>query len=141
MLIALAWVEILTFAALSLIHLNWGFGGEWGFEKSLPTNEEGDKVLNPKKRDSLIVGIGLLFFLVFYLIKARIILFELPFWVTGYAGWLISSIFILRAIGDFKYIGFFKRIKETDFGIRDTNLYSPLCLFLGLNGFFLELNF
>ncbi len=131
---ALVWAEISIFTALALLHLHWGFGGEWGFEKSLPTNEEGKRMLNPKKKDSLIVGVGLLFFATFYLLKAKGIVLDLPAWVMAVAGWLIPVIFLLRAMGDFNYIGFFKRVKHTDFGIRDTRFYSPLCLFIGVIG-------
>lgn len=93
-------------------------------------------MLNPTRRDSLIVGVGLLFFATFYLLKVRGIELDLPTWVMKAAGWLIPLIFLLRAMGDFKYIGFFKKVKETDFAVRDTRFYSPLCLFIGLNGVF-----
>jgi hypothetical protein len=35
-----------------------------------------------------------------------------------------------RAIGEFKYVGFFKRVRGSRFARRDTLLYSPLCLWL-----------
>lgn len=35
--------------ALGLIHFNWVIGGNFGFVASLPTNENGERVLNPKK--------------------------------------------------------------------------------------------
>ena len=130
----LIWAEVHIFIALALLHLHWGFGGTWGFEKSLPTNEEGKKMLNPTKKDSLIVGVGLLFFATFYILKARGIELNLPAWVMTVAGWLIPAIFLLRAMGDFKYIGFFKKVRSTDFGRRDTWFYSPLCLIIGIMG-------
>jgi hypothetical protein len=37
-----------------------------------------------------------------------------------------------RAVGDFNYIGFFKRRRTTAFAGLDTRLYSPLALALGL---------
>ena len=57
-----------------------------------------------------------------------------------YVGWVISSIFILRSIGDFKYIGFFKKLKTSKFGKMDSKLFSPLCLTIGLIGIIIELN-
>ncbi|MEP1095099.1 MAG: DUF3995 domain-containing protein [Cyclobacteriaceae bacterium] len=140
MLIAMAWAQSLIFAVLSLIHLNWGFGGSWGFDKSLPTNVEGERVLNPKSRDSMIVGIGLMFFSLFYMVKADIVFMDLPSLVESAVGWLIPIVFLLRAMGDFKYIGFFKKLTSTDFASRDTRLYSPLCLFIGINGVLITLN-
>jgi hypothetical protein len=38
----------------------------------------------------------------------------------------------VRAIGDFNYVGFFKRRRGTRFAHLDTRLYSPLALGLGL---------
>ncbi|TKI67695.1 DUF3995 domain-containing protein [Lysinibacillus mangiferihumi] len=43
-----------------------------------------------------------------------------------------AVIFLIRAIGDFKYVGFFKKIKHSQFARNDTWLYSPLCLFISL---------
>lgn len=42
-------IESIILIILSGIHFNWAFRGEWGFEKALPTNENGEKVINPKK--------------------------------------------------------------------------------------------
>jgi hypothetical protein len=48
------------------------------------------------------------------------------------AAWLIAAVFALRAIGDFRYIGFFKRIRDTRFARLDTLAYSPLCAVLAV---------
>jgi hypothetical protein len=129
----------LIFALLGVIHFNWVFGGRWGFDKALPTKENGEKILNPGKFDSAIVGLGLLFFGIFYLLKSGLINFQIPSWIITYGSWIIPSIFILRAIGDFKYVGFFKKIKNTEFGKTDSKLFSPLCLIIGLIGILMQL--
>jgi hypothetical protein len=49
-----------------------------------------------------------------------------------YGSLIIAIIFFSRAIGDFKFIGFFKTVKGTKFGINDTEIFSPLCLFIAL---------
>ena len=127
------------FIILGLIHINWVFGGQFGFENSLPTKENGERVLNPKKIDSAIVGISLIFFGVFYLNKAILFTGILSQNMMNYAGWIIPFIFILRAIGDFRYIGFFKRIKMTAFGKLDTKFFSPLCLIIGILGLIIQI--
>jgi hypothetical protein len=124
---------------LGLIHFNWVIGGKFGFAASLPTKESGERVLNPKKMDSAIVGLGLTAFGFLYLIKSGIISFQLPNWLEQYIYWVIPVIFMLRAIGEFKYIGFFKRIKTTNFGKLDTKLFSPLCLVIGILGIIIQL--
>ncbi len=138
--------SILTFTQsvilflLSAIHFSWVLGSTWGFEKALPTNTEGIRVLSPSKFDSAMVALGLLLFAIFYLLKADIINLGVPSYILKYAGWAIAAIFALRAIGDFKYIGFFKSITGTEFAKLDTMLYSPLCLGLAVIGIWLELS-
>jgi hypothetical protein len=129
----------LIFIILSLIHFNWVLGGTWGFDNSLPTNEQGERVLHPKKYDSAIVGLGLASFGIFYLLKSQIIEFPIYTWITTYGGWIIPSVFLLRALGEFKYLGFFKKIQNTEFGKMDTKFYSPLCLLLGILGIIAEI--
>jgi hypothetical protein len=129
---------VLVFSLLGILHIFWALGGIWGFENSLPTNEAGERVLNPKKTDSAIVGMGLLFFATFYLIKLETIEMVLPNWAAVSAGWIISIIFILRAIGDFKYVGFFKKVQDTKFGELDSKFYSPLCFGIGILGIIIE---
>lgn len=124
----------IIFFSLGLIHISWAVGGKFGFAQSIPTKENGEKVLNPKKIDSLIVGIGLAAFGIFYVLKSGFLEFNQPEWVIKYGSWIIPIIFILRAIGEFKYIGFFKKIKATEFAKWDTKLFSPLCLFIGVCG-------
>jgi hypothetical protein len=47
------------------------------------------------------------------------------------AGIVIGIILLVRAVGDFKYAGFFKRIKGSNFAKYDYWLYSPFCLISG----------
>ena len=44
----------------------------------------------------------------------------------------VAAAFLARAVGDFNYVGFFKRRKGTAFAALDTRLYSPLALALGV---------
>ena len=46
--------------------------------------------------------------------------------IVKIATWLIAAAFALRAIGDFRYVGFFKRIRDSRFAHLDTIAYSPL---------------
>ncbi len=101
-------------------------GGEFGFSASLPTKPSGERVLNPKKIDSAIVGIGLIAFGIFYVFKSGLVNYHISESIMVYGSWIIPSIFMLRAMGDFKYIGFFKSISNTKFGKLDTKFFSPL---------------
>ncbi|MDX1828668.1 MAG: DUF3995 domain-containing protein [Lutibacter sp.] len=133
-------VLIIIFLSISIIHFYWVFGGLKGLNKALPTDEKGKRVLNPGKIETSIVAFGLLSFAFYYAVKAGVLEIELPKLIEDYSGWIISSIFMLRAIGEFKYIGFFKKIKNTEFGVFDTKYFSILSLTIGLIGILIELN-
>ncbi|MCX7546344.1 DUF3995 domain-containing protein [Xanthomarina sp. F1114] len=130
----------IVFIGLGIIHFNWVFGGKWGFQESLPTNRNGEKVLNPKTIDCLIVGFFLIVFGMFYFLKLGLITLQMPHKISTIAGWTIPIIFLLRAVGEFNYIGFFKQVKGTEFAKLDSKYFSPLCLIVGLLGIITQIN-
>jgi hypothetical protein len=140
MILILIIIEIIIFIILSGIHWNWMFGGNWGYNNAIPTDIKEKKLFNPKKIETLFVAIGLLVFATYYFLISNLISINFPNWVSIYIGWVISIIFIIRSVGEFKYIGFFKKIKTTNFGRLDSKLFSPLCLAIGLIGIIIELN-
>ncbi len=113
--------------------------GTWGKNAAIPTNENNKRLMNPKLRECFTIGFGLLGFGLFILVKSEFIIFNLPDLLSNYGLWAIAVIFILRAIGEFKYVGFFKKIRDTPFGQMDTNYYSPLCLLIGVLIIIIEL--
>lgn len=139
MILGLGGLLIVIFLFLSAVHFYWAFGGKWGFQGALPTNEEGVTVLNPKTIDSVLVGFGLLLFAFFYCIKTSILSIALPNWFLLYGGWALPAIFLLRAIGDTTYVGVFKKIKSTEFAKRDTRYFIPFCAFLALVAFIVQI--
>ena len=48
------------------------------------------------------------------------------------AAYVLALVFALRAIGDFRYVGFFKSLGDDPFRAWDTWLFSPLCLVVAL---------
>ncbi|TMM58703.1 DUF3995 domain-containing protein [Maribacter algarum] len=127
------------FLFLSAIHFYWAFGGKWGIDAAIPTNDESIQALKPPIIATIIVGIGLLFFSLFYMIRIEVFTAKLPSWLPLYAGWILPSIFLLRVIGDFKYVGLLKKIKMTKFAKSDTKYFIPLCAFLALAGFIVQM--
>lgn len=138
-MIILIMILFIIFLMLAVIHFIWAFGVQWGFDIALPTKENGERTINPGSIECVIVGLGLSAFALFYILQLNIIQLNLPNWIFNFGGWLIPSIFILRAIGDFKYIGFFKKTRETNFGQMDTKYYSPLCLLIGIIGVIIQI--
>jgi len=120
---------IIMLFLISLIHLYWAVGGSWGIDKALPTDNKGNRLLNPPQPLSALVG--LLVFGFAYIAYAL--------WqgsdanLIRYAGWGIATIFLLRVVGDFRMVGLFKKIKGTPFSKYDTWFYIPLCMYIGFS--------
>jgi glucan phosphoethanolaminetransferase (alkaline phosphatase superfamily) len=135
MVTIIATILLLIFLFLAAIHFYWVFGGQWGKDAVIPTNEHHIKVLKPGPLSTFIVAVGLLIFGVVVWIAAMGASFDSLVWlhkIAHYGLWIIAGIFFLRAMGDFRYVGFFKKHKQTKFGMNDTKYYSPLCLTISL---------
>ncbi len=128
-------LQFLILFSLALLHFFWALGGRWAFEGALPSKPNGEKLFRPERFDCAMVGIGLTALSSFYLIDSSLVPSILPAWFTNFIGWAIPVIFLLRAIGEFNYVGFFKKVKGTDFARLDTIVYAPLCLIIALFGF------
>ncbi|MFC4323658.1 DUF3995 domain-containing protein [Litchfieldia salsa] len=126
------YLSVIILGLVSVLHFYWLFGGTWGFQSSLPEKVEGGTVFTPRGIETLIVAVGLIGAAFILLAQNNLIPFFLPNSFTKWSSIILTVIFLLRAIGDFKYLGFSKRIKNTNFSKYDTKLYTPLCLFLGL---------
>lgn len=118
------------FLLIALIHFNWGFGGRWGYDQSIPTNLYNEKIFNPKTLECFVVGFGLLFFVFIINIRINNIANPFPNWVVNTMMYIIAFIFILRSVGDFKYVGLFKKVKHSVFAKFDNKYYTPLCILI-----------
>ena len=130
-------ILIVIFTALSILHFYWAMGGKWAFANSAPSTKEGKALFVPGRIASTVVGMGLFLFAMVYAIKGGFYALDSLAWLVKIALWVIPAIFIIRAIGDFNYVGFFKKVKETGFGRMDSRVYSPLCLGIGALGLIL----
>lgn len=126
-MIILTIVNCVALWLLAILHFYWAFGGKWGFETALPTNDQGKRVLNPRAIDSIVVGMGLTAFGCIHLLSAGLIVLNALGWFANHGLWIVGGVFFLRAVGDFRYVGFFKRVKGTNFSRADSVYYSPLC--------------
>jgi hypothetical protein len=121
----------LIFIIIGILHVFWAFGGSWGVNAALPTEDESKSpVLRPRMAVTLFIG--LLCFFASVLLLVQIDLFAVIRSST-LSKWLCIAggiVFLLRAIGEGKYVGFFKKIKHTRFAKQDTAFYSPLCVWI-----------
>jgi len=129
----------LIFMILGGFHFYWIFGGIMGINKVIPSINNTTKKPTIPKLATLIVALVLTSFSLLYLLKSGLINFDISPRITTYSYTFIPLIFILRAIGEFKYLGFFKKIKNTEFAKADSKFFSPLCLGIGILGFLIEI--
>jgi hypothetical protein len=130
MKITAALILSLIFLFLSGLHFYWGLGGKWGLAASVPRKSNGEQRINPSAFDCIVVAILLLGAELFVLVNSRLLLFNWPGWILHAVSWILIILFTARAIGEFRYIGFFKKIKSSRFASQDTKYYSPLCVLI-----------
>ncbi len=125
-------INTVIFLAISGLHFYWALGALFGKKISSSSAAlpeiEGKPLFIPSTFSTFIVAIGLLLFAKissFGLIDFLSFKYFSP--IIPYGNLAISVIFLVRAIGDFRYVGFFKKIKGTKFAENDTKYYSPLC--------------
>lgn len=135
MITILGLVNSLVFMVISAVHFYWAFGGISGLNAALPEGENGKMPLKPSALMTIVVAVIFLSVSIFFGQKAGLLDFSFPVLLETYGLSAIGIVLLIRAIGDFKYVGFFKKIKNTRFGILDSAYYSPLCLVLSINSF------
>jgi len=119
----------LVFLFLGLLHFYWLFGGKWALKATVPTKTNSKNLFKPPVLATIFVGLGLLLFSFFFWFRIDGPI-TYPELINNYLGWIIAALFFIRSIGDFNYLGLFKRIKNTDFAKMDTHVYVPLCLMI-----------
>lgn len=128
----------IIFAVLSLFHLYWAAGGRFGSGAAIPTGGGGERLLNPSPFWTILVAAALFAAMLVVLGRLKIWGAFVPGWIFYSGTWVISLLFLLRTIGDFRYVGFFKSITDTNFARWDTVLFSPLCLFIAVAAFLIS---
>jgi uncharacterized protein DUF3995 len=128
---SLACIVALLFAALSAIHVYWATGGRWGAADAVP-EVDGRPLFRPGTVATLVVA-GLLAVAATLLLQRAGLAPAFGPRLLRRAGlWVVAATLAGRAVGDFNYVGFFKRRRDTRFAHLDTRMYSPLALGLGL---------
>lgn len=126
-------VTSLIFIIIGMLHVFWAFGGVWGVKAVLPTEDDSKfPVLQPRMLGTLFIGLFCFFASVLLLVQIDLFTVIQP---SPLSKWLCITggiVFLLRAIGEGKYVGFFKKIKHTRFAKQDTAFYSPLCVWISL---------
>ncbi|MBW2241500.1 MAG: DUF3995 domain-containing protein [Deltaproteobacteria bacterium] len=117
---------IVVFLALALLHVYWAFGGKLGLGATVPS-QDGRPVFEPGAAATLAVAMALVAAAAVCALRSGWLRLGEPSWVASLGIWVIALVFAARAVGDFRFVGFFKRVRGSDFARRDTFIYSPLC--------------
>jgi hypothetical protein len=118
---------------LGLFHCYWAAGGRAGSVAAIP-ERSGRPTFQPGPASTCGVAVGL--FAAAWVLLARLGLVGAPLahpWPQRGA-WALALLFGLRALGDFQYVGVFKRVRGTPFARWDTALYTPLCILIAAGG-------
>lgn len=140
MIRGLGYLTASVFAGLALLHIYWATGGVWGRAVAIPTTAAvqtggagGARLFNPTRAGTLVVAAALLLAALVVLGRLGVRAAPLPGWVFVWGSWVIALALFARAVGEFKYVGLFKRVRGTDFANWDTWLFTPLCLCIAVS--------
>lgn len=124
-------LNTIIFFTIAGFHFYWAFGGKFGSKAVIP-QIEGKMAFQPPVFATILVALAMV----------------IGAWLSWtpnentdnkiliYGNLAIGIVFLIRAIGDFKYVGFFKKVKGSLFAENDSLYYSPLCLVVSGIGFF-----
>ncbi|WP_175998019.1 DUF3995 domain-containing protein [Burkholderia stabilis] len=120
-----------AYLSLALLHVYWASGGHFGVAVAVPS-VNGHFVFRPGRVAILSVaillgGCGVLLFAWIGVLRSgwQHASLRIPVSVLG-------VVMLARAIGDFRYVGFFRVVRQTNFARMDRRLYTPFCLAAGI---------
>ena len=111
---------------VSLLHVAWALGLQWGLDRAIPTPPPGAKSFRPGAAACLAVAVacaslaGLL---------AWPLVGPVPMWVQWML-WIALFVLVARTVGDGRQVGFSRRDHGTPFAKADAALFTPLVVAL-----------
>ncbi len=125
----LPWLLIAIFAALAVWHFRMALLPTQGASGAVPS-VDGKPLFVPSPASTVAVGMVLLLFAVLVAATAGLVQVGIPVRLLAWMSWALALGLLARAVGEFRYVGFFKRVRGSRFATLDTWVYSPLCLLL-----------
>ena len=130
-MMVLAVATSVVLLALSLLHVYWAAGGRRAIDAVIPT-VSGRRTLHPSRFATLTVAAALAMAGLIAFGATGMLRTVAPAWLIRTGLVVLAAVFGLRAVGDFRLIGFTKRVKGTRFARLDTRVFSPLCVGLAV---------
>ena len=78
------------------------------------------------------VAIALRFAALLIAARATLVHLQLTPLLFDLGAWAVAAAFALRTVGDLRYAGLFKRVRNTPFARWDTRLFTPLCALIAI---------
>jgi Protein of unknown function (DUF3995) len=125
----------LAFVVLALWHFGMAFSLTPSGGGAMPS-VDGKPLFRPSRAATAAVGVVLLLFAVLMAATAGLVRTGLPHALLTWLSYALAAGLLARAIGEFNYLGFFKRVRGSRFATLDTLLYSPLCVVLATGAAF-----
>ena len=125
---------VVVLVSLSLLHVYWGFGGRLAWLSVLP-EVESRPLFVPTAAQSFGVATALALAALVLAGAAGLIVVPVSNGLLRIGSYGVAAVFALRAIGEFRHVGFFKRNRGTRFARMDSWLYSPLCFLIAAGAF------
>jgi hypothetical protein len=134
-MLPIAEAVVSVFGVLALVHLYWALGGS-ALKNSTVPEVNGRAAFVPSAIATFAVVLGLT--LCAWLVAATAGFVDSPI-PRAWLAWLAYALafaLLARAVGDFRLVGFFKRVRGTRFARLDSLFYAPLCLLLAVAVFY-----
>lgn len=125
----LALLVCLVFFVLALWHFYMALLPLSGNAGAVPS-VGGKPLFVPSRNATVAVGIFLILLATLVAGTGGILPLGLPSVALTSCSCALALGLLARAVGEFKYVGFFKRVRGSKFATLDTFVYSPLCLLL-----------
>jgi hypothetical protein len=113
-------------SAVALLHVYWAVRGV-NASTAVPSRTDGTPVFRPGRVATLTVAAALVVAALLVLARAHVVTIGLPTNLIDVGVWLVAATFTMRTVGEFRYVGIFKRVRGTPFARWDTRLFTPLC--------------
>ena len=123
-----------VFMLLALTHVYWALGGS-GFKIAAVPEVDGRPAFTPSRVGTLGVALALLACALLVAATSGIVLISIPTRTLCWLMFVLAFVFFARAVGDFRLVGFFKRVTGTRFARLDSAVFSPLCAALAVGIF------
>jgi hypothetical protein len=118
--------------AIASIHYYWAFGGKKWVEAVIPTKPGAEgKAFLPGSIVTFIAATLFLSVAMHFILLSSFFTYPFSTSVANKVTWVIGVTFLLRGLGDFRYFGLAKKVKNTAFAKMDSYYYTPLVFLLG----------